>query len=199
MAEQFPAPRPITAEERQFIATVEKTLRPAFLRAVAGEFGPAGRPADEVADRMAAAPVGERLQTAVEARMDSGPHFDTLPAQERSAVAQQAALASAETISQLSVQTPDGRLGELAGNGLDRVLQGQYAELAHAAAGRAGAVLGGGINRARFIALAEVQRQAGAGLTPPTARNRTEAATGNAATERPAVRAKNDRQPHVGD
>lgn len=85
MSEPFPAPRPITAEERQFIADVENSLRPAFLHAVAEEFGPADRPAAEIAEQMSAAAPGNRLQTVVEARMNSGTHFDALPAEERSA------------------------------------------------------------------------------------------------------------------
>ncbi|NUR70112.1 MAG: hypothetical protein HOU81_04780 [Hamadaea sp.] len=144
MDQEFPAPRPLTTEERQFVVTVEESMRPAFIAAVADEFGPYGRPAAEIAERMSAAAPGQRLQTAVEARMNSGRHFDRFPAEERSAAAQQAVLAAAKSIdSQLTVETSDSRLGELVGKGLDRMFRRQYAEVAHSAAGEAGLVLGG--------------------------------------------------------
>jgi len=201
MSEPFPAPRPITAEERQYIADVENSLRPAFLHAVAEEFGPADRPAAEIAEQMSAAAPGHRLQTAVEARMNSLTHFDALPAEERSAAAQQAALVTAQAVSQLSVRTADGRLGDLAGRGADRVLRGQYEKLAQDAAGRAGMVLGGAINRARFLQVEEIRRQAGAGMTPPSPRTGTGTGTGtevrsesgDGAAARPADRARSTR------
>ncbi|MET9272659.1 hypothetical protein [Kribbella sp. NPDC003557] len=193
MSEPFPARPPITTEEREFIATVETAMRPPYLAAVAHEFGPYGRPSEEIAAQMSAAAPGERLQTAIEARMNSGRHFDALPAEERSAAAERAALAAARTLSQLTVETAEGRLGNLAGKGADHLLRGQYEEMAHAAAGQAGGVLGGAINRARFLQMAEIQRQAGAGVTPPAPGPRSAPGTTESAAMNPADRVKDTR------
>jgi hypothetical protein len=199
MTEPFAAPRPISTEERDFVATVENSMRPAFLEAVAHEFGPYDRATEEIVDRMSAAAPGERLQTAVEARMNSGRHFDALPAEERSAAAEQGALAAARTIdSRLTVQAAEGRLGALAGKGADRLLRGQYEKVAHEAGGQVGLVLGGAINRAQFLQVAEIQRQAGAGVTPPGAGARSTSGTTEAAAAKPADRVK-DARGHMRD
>jgi len=203
MSELFPALQPITTEERQFIADVEGSMRPAFVNAVAEEFGPYGRPAAEVAEEMSAAAPGERLQTALEARMNSGKHFDALPAEERTAAAERAALAAAKSLNgKLVVETSDGRLGALAGKGADRLLRGQYESLAHNAGGEAGLVLGGAINRARFVhQLAETQRHAGAGVTPPGRRPETASTSATNTTDpapaKPVDRTKPTHQPHT--
>jgi hypothetical protein len=199
MTEPFPAPRPITSEEREFVENVEKSMRPAFLDAVAHEFAPRDRPAAEIVERMPATAPGHRLQTAVEANMDASRHFDALPAEERSAVAQQAALASARTIdARLTVEAADGRLGELVGEGADRLLRGEYEKVAHEAAGQVGLVLGGAINRARFRQMEETQRHAGAGVTPPAAGSRSTSSTVDAVAK-PADRTSERHQPHVRD
>jgi hypothetical protein len=198
MTDPIRAPQPITTEEREFIAEVEKTMRPAFLEAVAHEFGPRDRPAAEIVEQMSAAAPGHRLQTAVEANMDGSRHFDALPAEERSAAAQQAALVSARTIgARLTVQAADGRLGALAGKGADRLLRGQYEKVAQEAGGQVGLVLGGAANRARFLQVAEIQRQAGLGVTPPAPGPRT---TSNPAAPapKPPDRTKDaHHQPHT--
>ncbi|WP_410787636.1 hypothetical protein [Kribbella sp. C-35] len=198
MTELFPAPRPITSEEREFVENVEKSMRPAFLEAVAREFEPYDRPAAEIAERMSAAAPGERLQTAVEAHMNASRHFATLPAEERSAVAQQAALASASTIdARLTVEAADGRLGELVGKGADRLLRGQYEKVAHEAGGQVGLILGGAINRAHFRQMEETQRHAAAGVTPPAAGSRSTSGTADAVAAKPADRTSDRHQPHV--
>ncbi|WP_350276953.1 hypothetical protein [Kribbella sp. HUAS MG21] len=199
MTEPFPAPRPISTEEREFVATVEASMRPAFVEAVAHEFGPFDRPTAEILQRMSAAAPGERLQTAVEARMNSAPHFDALPSEERSAAAQQAALVAARTIdARLTVQAAEGRLGTLAGKGADRLLRGQYEKVAQEAGGQAGLVLGGAINRARFLQVAEIQRQAGAGVAAPAPGSRSTSGTAEAAAAKPGDRAK-DARGHLRD
>ncbi|TCC37980.1 hypothetical protein [Kribbella speibonae] len=202
MTERFPVPRPITTEEREFVATVEESMRPAFLEAVGREFGPYGRPTDEVVEQMSAAAPGHRLQTAVEANMSRSTHFDALPAEERSAVAEQAALVTAKRIdARLTVQAADSRLGELVGKGADRLLRGEYEKVAQEAGGEVGLVLGGAINRARFVhQLAETQRHAAAGVTPPGRRpeSRTATSTPDTPTTKPADRTRPNRpQPHT--
>ncbi|TDO60931.1 hypothetical protein EV651_107204 [Kribbella sp. VKM Ac-2571] len=199
MTDLIRAPEPITTEERDFIARVENTMRPAFLDAIAREYAPREGPVAGIAERMSAAAPGHRLQTAVEANMDASRHFDALPAEERSAAAQQAALVTARTIdARLTVQAADGRLGELAGKGADRLLRGEYEKVAHEAGGQAGMVLGGAINRARYLQVAEIQRQAGAGVTPPAAGSRHTSGTVDAVAAKPPDRAKDTRhQPHV--
>jgi hypothetical protein len=196
------APEPISLADREFIANVENSLRPAFVHAIAEEFGPADRPTAEIAEQMAAAVAGERLQTVIEARMNSGRHFDALPAEERSAAAQRAALAAAKSLDgKLTVEASDGRLGQLAGKGADRLLRSQYERLAHIAGGEAGIVLGGAMNRARFVHMEQAQRQATAGVNPPGTRrpeSTTEAATTTPAIARSADRTKpNGAKPHT--
>ncbi|HWD78494.1 MAG TPA: hypothetical protein VG497_06430 [Kribbella sp.] len=195
------APQPISAADRAFIANVEKSLRPAFVHAIAEEFRPADRPVTEIAELMAAAAPGERLQTVIEARMKSSGHFDALPAEEWSAAAQQAALAAARSLDgKLTVEASDSRLGQLAGKGADRLLRGQYESLAHTAGSQAGLVLGGAINRVRFVHMEQAQRQATAGVTPPGTRPQTASATTsatNSAAARPADRSRDNRhEPH---
>ncbi|MGW6199032.1 hypothetical protein ACWF0M_22995 [Kribbella sp. NPDC055110] len=200
MTEPFPAPRPITSEEREFVGRVEKSMRPAFLDAVAHEIGPYDRPAAEIAERMSAAAPGERLQTAVEAHLNASRRLATVPAEERSAVAQQAALAAATVIdARLTVQAAEGRLGELAGKGADRLLRGQYEKVAQEAGGQVGLVLGGAINRAHFRQMEQTQRHAAAGVTPAGSRSTSGTVDVDAAAA-PADRTKNERhQPHVRD
>ncbi|TDX02576.1 hypothetical protein [Kribbella sp. VKM Ac-2566] len=191
MAVPIPAPRPITTEEREFIATVENTMRPAFLAEVAREFAD-GQPADGIVERMSAAAPGHRLQTAVQANIDAHRHLDALPADERSAAAEQAALVVARTVSQLTVQTANGRLGDLVGQGADHLLRGQYKDLAQQAAGQAGLVLGGAAGRAHLlqVELADIRRQAGAGLTPPGAPPRSTSGAAEDVAAKPADRTK---------
>ena len=197
MNDMIRAPQPITTEDREFIAKVENTMRPAFLDAIAREYAPRNQPAAEIAERMSAAAPGHRLQTAVEANMKASRAFDGLPADEWSAAAQQAALVSARTIdARLTVQAADSRLGALVGKGADRLLRGQYEEVAHEAGGQVGGVLGGAANRSRFLQMEEIQRQAGAGITPPGPRTTSD--TVNAAAAKPADRTKDPRhQPHT--
>ncbi|MDX2968590.1 hypothetical protein PWY87_17345 [Kribbella solani] len=178
MTELIPAPQPISTQEREFIASVEGVMRPAFLDAVIQDLGPSGRPAAELAGQMAAAAPGERLQRAVEATMDSSRHFDRVPAEERPAVAERAALAIATRIdARLTVEAGEGRLGQLTGRAADHLLRGQYETIAHEAGNEARMVLSGAINRAHFKQLEETQRHAGAGVTPPTTRPAAQSST----------------------
>lgn len=174
-------------------------MRPEFLKAVGREYGPYGRPTDDVLAEMAAAAPGHRLQTAVEANMSRSTHFDALPAEERSAYAEQAALVTATRIdARLTVETADNRLGALAGKAADRLLRGQYEKVAHEAGGEVGMLLGGAVNRARFVhQLAETQRHAGAGMTPAGSKPRT-AGTTDAAAAKPAGRPKDPRGHGIG-
>ncbi|MFF0268857.1 hypothetical protein [Kribbella sp. NPDC004536] len=172
MTDAIRKPEPITPADREFIADVEETLRPAYLNAIAEEFGPKDRPAADMLQEMTAAAPGQRLQTAIAARMNSSRLFDGLPADERTAYAERAALAAATSLNgKLTVETADSRLGRMAGRGADRLLSSQYASLAHTAGSEVGLVLGGAINRIRFVHqlkdVDDVQRQATSGLTPP--------------------------------
>lgn len=171
MTEPVRAPQPISTQERQFIATVEGSLRPALLDAIVQDLGPSGLPAAELSGQLAAAGPGERLQRVVEATMNSSRHFDRVPAEDRTATAGRAALAIATQVdARLTVEAGDSRLGRLAGRAADRVLRGEYEAVAHEAGDEARLVMSGAITRAHFQELADVQRHAGAGVVSPTTR-----------------------------
>ncbi|WP_432892433.1 hypothetical protein ACQPYH_17105 [Kribbella sp. CA-245084] len=192
MTDPIPAPQPISTQERQFIASVEDSLRPAFLDAIVHDLGPSGRPAAELSSQLAAAAPGERLQRVVEATMNSSRHFDRVPADDRTATAGRAALAIATQVdARLTVEAGDGRLGRLAGRAAGRVLRGEYETVAHEAGNEARLAMSGAITRAHFQELADVQRHAGAGVVSPTSRPTAESANESttAAAQPPATRA----------
>lgn len=196
MTDLIPAPQPITAAERELIARVEGAMRPAFVHALAHGLGPYDRPTAEIAERMEATAPGQRLETAVEAQMKSVGHFDAVPADERSAAAQQAALAAAKSIdAQLTIETGDGRLSELASRGMDRLFRGQYLKVAQAAGDSARQSLSGVIVWAHLRSMQETQRHAAAGVTPPG--SGPESGTG--AAERPATDRAKDTRGHARD
>src|SRR2546423_11262284 len=126
--------------------------------------------------------------------MNWSSHSDALPAEEWSAAAQRAALAAAKSLDgKLTVEASDGRLGQLAGKGADRLLRGQYERLAQIAGGQVGMVLGGAINRVRFHYMEQAPRHATDGVAPPGTRrpeSTTEAASTTPATARSADRTK---------
>jgi len=183
MTEPIPAPRPISTQEREFIANVESSLRPALLDAIVHDLGPSGRPAAELSSQLAAALPGERLQRVVEATMNSSRHFDRVPADDRTATAGRAALAIATQVdARLTVEAGDSRLGRLAGRAADRVLRGEYETVAREAGNEARLVMSGAITRAHFQELAGVQRHASAGVVSPTTRPAAESANESTST-----------------
>lgn len=180
----IPPPQPISQQEREFIAGVERWAPRAVLETVAERFAPPSLPPAELLHRMEAAAPGDRLRTAIEANMNGSRHFDRIPAPERSATAEQASLKAAGRIdSGITIESEGstGRLSQLAGKGLDRLMRGAYRTVAREASHEAAEVLSGTLNWWHFHQLQETQRHAG-GVAPAAA------AAGGKPTTAPAAK-----------